>query len=204
MFFSYADTIVKPIVTQHCQKKADIIINNVINDTVYKILHEKKITYSDLSIISKDNNNQVCSIEIDTVKISMLKAAVVKRIQNSINKNEKITVAVPLGSILGSTYTAGRGPGVNFSFKMSCSVISNAESKFTMSGINQTMHQILLNISSQIYLNMPWFRTTSSIETNFIIAETIIVGATPDAFTNVKEAESKTIGDIFDYSAEIE
>ena len=71
-------------------------------------------------------------------------------------------------------------------------------------GINQTLHQITLIISADVHFIMPWYRTKGNFETDFLLAETIIVGEVPDAYTNVIESVgSDMAGDLFDFAAGI-
>ncbi len=54
---------------------------------------------------------------------------------------------------------------------------------FESAGINQTKHQILLNIDVYVSILMPGFRTATKISNSLVVAETIIVGSVPDTYT---------------------
>ena len=46
---------------------------------------------------------------------------------------------------------------------------------------------------------IPWYRSAFNLNTNVIAAETVIVGITPDAYTNVIESGTDATQDIFDF-----
>ena len=112
---------------------------------------------------------------------------------------------IPIGTLTGNQFLNNRGPKIRIEMQVSSAVYSKIASKFISAGINQTLHQITLSISSDIYFVMPWYRSSGSFQTEFTIAETVIVGKVPEAYTNVIEYPGSNIaGEIFDYSASTE
>lgn len=69
---------------------------------------------------------------------------------------------------------------------LSGNVNADFKSSFESAGINQTKHQIYLNIHTSVYSFLPGFNTTTDVETNVPVAETIIVGAVPQVVANLK------------------
>ena len=65
------------------------------------------------------------------------------------------------------------------------------------------MHQILVKINLESSLAMPHYKTALTTSTTLIAAETVIVGIVPDAFTEVINQSDELVGDIFDYSADL-
>ena len=112
---------------------------------------------------------------------------------------------IPLGTLSGNQFLNNRGPKIRIELDISSAVYSKISSEFISAGINQTLHRITLTISTDIYFIMPWYRSSGGYQTEFILAETIIVGKVPDAYTNVIEYPGSNIaGEIFDYSADVD
>ena len=89
------------------------------------------------------------------------------------------------------------------SLQIDTTLINILKSNFYSAGINQVLHQILIEVKYDGFILIPWFRESFSDKTDYIAAQTVIVGVVPDAFTNVIESEPEQItGDIFDFSAE--
>ena len=56
-------------------------------------------------------------------------------------------------------------------------------SEFTESGINQTLHQIYLDINTDIDIITPFNIIGNSYQTRVLLAESIIVGKVPESYT---------------------
>ena len=74
-------------------------------------------------------------------------------------------------------------------------------SEFSEAGINQTLHRILLEVSVDVSAIIPGYTTSVDVTTNFVVAETVIVGSIPDSYTHVITGDSDLIGKINDYAA---
>jgi len=66
------------------------------------------------------------------------------------------------------------------------SVVTSVSNVFDSAGINQTRHQIMLNIKSTVSVIIPGYITSVPVETNMCIAESVIVGLVPDTYANVQ------------------
>lgn len=196
------DNRLRILIKNYTNSKAKILSNLVINQTVYDYLNERQLKYTDLMKINSAEDGVVTSVEFNTVEITKLKAGVISLVQNNINSRDIITMNIPIGTLTGNQYLNNRGPKIKISMQISSAVYSDIKSKFISAGINQTLHQITLSISTEIYFVMPWYRSSGSYNTEFTLAETIIVGRVPDAYTNVIEYPGSNIaGEIFDYGA---
>lgn len=191
------------VINNYSLSKAKILSNSVINQTVYDYLENKKLSYSDIIKINTDTEGNVNSVEFDTVEITKIKSGIISLVQNNIVKNEIIKMSVPVGTLTGNQYLNNRGPIIDIEMKMSSAVFSKISSTFISAGINQTLHKITMSVSINVYFVMPWYRSSGDFQTEYVLAETIIVGRVPDAYTNVIEYPGSNIaGELFDYSAE--
>ena len=111
-------------------------------------------------------------------------------------------VSIPIGTIIGHEYTLGRGPRITFDLQYSYTVNTELSSTFYEAGINNTLHSIELNVTNQIYIIIPWGHSSAKVSTKYIVAETVIVGKVPDAYTGVYGADDDVIDNIFDHAAE--
>ena len=192
------------ITNNYAQNKAKILANTVINQTVSTYLDENEIVYSDLIKINSTGEGKVTSVEFYTVELTKIKSGIISAIQNNINKSDAVVLEIPIGTISGNQYLNNRGPKIRIELQISSSVYSKISSKFMSAGLNQTLHQITLTISADVHFIMPWYRSKGNFETDFLLAETIIVGEVPDAYTNVIESVgSDMAGDLFDFAARI-
>lgn len=55
--------------------------------------------------------------------------------------------------------------------------------EFSSAGINQTRHQIILNVDVYVSILLPGFSTATKVSNAFTVAETVLVGTVPDSYT---------------------
>lgn len=196
---------IRKTVADYAEEQAVSLLFNAANQAVEEYLADNEITYKDIVNLSKNGSGDISALEIDTVKINQLKSAVSSRIASKTSNEERYTLAVPIGTLFGNEYTLGLGPQIKFRMQMASTVITDYESNFYSAGINQVLHQILIKVKISGSVIIPWYKTPFSLETSVIAAQTVLVGVTPDAYTNVIESYSYgqdgVVGDIFDYGA---
>ena len=54
--------------------------------------------------------------------------------------------------------------------------------QFTAQGINQTLHQIMLDITVDVTLLIPGGRAETNVTAQVCVAETLLVGEVPDTY----------------------
>ena len=91
-------------------------------------------------------------------------------------------IPVPLGAFTGISVLAGFGPEITFRVLQVGSVICSFESEFTSAGINQTVHSIYLDVTSEVSVVLPSGTKKISTVTEVMVAESLIVGEVPDIY----------------------
>ena len=66
-------------------------------------------------------------------------------------------------------------------------VTADYENLFTSAGVNQTLHQVNLKILATVYLFLPGEVLPVSVSSTVCVAETVIVGETPDTYLNLEK-----------------
>ena len=205
VLFCVSSISIRKTVAEYAEEQATTLLFNAANEAVGECLAESEITYKDIVHLSTNENGDISSLEIDVVKINQLKSAVSSRIAAKTTEEERYTLAVPMGTLFGNEYTLSVGPQIKFRMQMVSTVITDYESNFYAAGINQVLHQIIIKIKINGFVIIPWYKTPFNLDTSIIAAQTVLVGVTPDAYTNVIEnynrGEDGLVGDIFDYSA---
>ncbi len=178
---------VKPIVTDIATSQVEVVMMKSINDAAIAVLMDSKIDYSDIITIHRDNNDgKVISVTVNGVLLNLLKSKLINCIVENVEEHTANSVKIPIGSILSPTFFSGHGPELNFDLMPVSAVYADYENCFSNAGINQTRHtvSVKITVSSGVYL--PGYSAETTIETHFIIAETVIVGAIPNDFANIE------------------
>lgn len=199
IIFMNIDKRLRPLITDYSSSTGETVMISLVDEIVSDIFAEENISYNDLVMLSRDEKGQVTALEINAAKMNYIKSNISVRVAEEIAQKEKYTLKIPFGTIIGNEYTIGRGPSIKFKMQITTTVIADFESKFYSAGINQVLHQIHINVKMNGQTIVPWYRSTFSVNTNVIAAQTVIVGITPDAYTNVIEAGTDATEDIFDF-----
>ena len=186
---------VKPFVFVYAKSEAETIILNSANEAVLNVLSENDITYSDISIISRDDSGMITGIEIDIEKVNLLKSSLSNEISRIVASRNKYELNIPIGSLFGNEYTTGYGPRIKFKMQLTETAILDFESKFIAAGINNVLHQIIIKIDINASVLMMGCTESFKVSTTALAAQTVISGKVPDSFTNVIEQPNNDLAD---------
>lgn len=195
IFTVLLDFHLRPIIKSIAESKTHTISNDVIDDAILKELSGNNVKYSNLVHIDKSEDGSISSIVTDTQTINSLKSKIAIAIQNNLSKIDLTQIEVPIGTLIGTDLLNGRGPLMKLKVSISGSSSVEFTSKFCEAGINQTKHQIYLDIYTRISLLVPGYPTSTDIHTNMIIAEMIIVGEVPRVYSTNDKRECFNILD---------
>ena len=154
-------------------KTIEIIDENVLS------LYSKEFQYDDLIKVEKDNEGNITMLRADTIKLNSLAAKVSIQSQDEINKIGAIGIKFPVGYLSRNNITSSWGPKITVKMEPIGSIKTNYYSEFESAGINQTRHKIYLEVEAKIRVIVPVKNDEVDIKTTIPVAETIIVGRTP-------------------------
>ncbi len=192
---------IKPIIESYAINQAKNRVTKIVNESVLEEIKENAVSYGDLVDIAYSDTGLVTSVKTKIPELNTLRSSITSRIIDHLVEFREQTVRLPLGTVLGGPIFSGKGPYINIKLLPSNFIETRIENDFSAAGINQTKHRINLIISMTITTVMPGHRFSSKVDTNVVLSETVIVGAVPDAFTEVKDPTSDIVGIVEDYAA---
>lgn len=198
----YFDFRLRSVAVSFAKSAAKTAVINCANRASNRALSEMDISYDTLARISRNAEGIATSVEIDSVAANRLKSKISDEIAKDMAEYEEIQFKVPLSAAFGMYFTSVKWPKLSYTVHITTTVKTNFKSEFKSAGINQVLHQILLTVDLESDLAMLEKRTEQVTQTEFIVAQTVIVGAVPDAFTSVGHATDEVMEDIFDFGAQ--
>ena len=136
-----------------------------------------------------ESSERVYMLQANTHKMNILAADCAEAAQERIAQMGDQGISIPIGTITGISFLAGKGPSLKVTFSPAGSVQSEFNSEFVSSGINQTLYRVNLLLTASVRLVMPGVSETISVRAEAAIAESIIVGDVPEVYTNVASEE---------------
>lgn len=182
------------LATARCANTVSRIVVAAVNDAVENGWME----YDRLVKFDKDSDGRVTALSSNMAEFNRLQTAVADDVLARLSQVSASELAVPLGTLTGSPLLAGRGPKLTVKMETIGTATAKFRDKFTAAGINQTKHQILLDVDVRVSILLPGITTYTKVSNEISVAETVIVGGVPQTYTYFSTTEDK----IEDYADE--
>ena len=163
---------------------SDIVISQV-NTSIAEIMKDEDYTGDYFVNFEKTDAGEISAISSNMARINALSAKILDTVIN-VTENQTITVEIPIGNLTGVSLLMGRGPKVPVQIIVLTSSKVEFSNSIITAGINQTKHQVNLEVIVDIDVLIPWDTASTQVKTEVLIADTVIVGKVPDTYMNVQ------------------
>lgn len=180
----YAEVKIRPIISSMATSQARSLASRVVSEAIYEEIESDNITYDTLVSFEKDTAGSITALKTNIIMINKLKSRLAVVILNKLSNVDNLTLYIPVGNLINGEFLSGRGPKIEVRLLPVGSVTTDISNVFTDAGINQTRHQILLDVRVVISVIMPFSVESTDILTSICIAETVIVGTVPEMYLN--------------------
>lgn len=171
----------KELTLQFAVSETNDIVFGIINDTINSNMREGAFDYGSVINLEKDNNGNITAITTNMSHVNELSSKIIREIIDS-SDTMLHTVNIPVGTLTNSSLLLGRGPRLPVMAEILTSSSANFRNEFVSGGINQTKHQIVLELQVDIDILIPYDTFHNTVKMEMIVAETIIVGQVPDTY----------------------
>ena len=178
-----------------CEDSAIQEINNLMQDEVFS----DPESYENMVILERDNENHVTALRTDVIAIGQIKARLVNGLFDRLEDLEQTTVEVPLGSVFAPRFFSGMGPVLDIGMAGLSQMEAEFISAFSSAGINQTRHNIIIEIHAGFRILTPFGGEDREIVSRYPVTDTVIVGTVPERYTYIDDLGSELLGEIYDH-----
>lgn len=179
------DLWIRPTIERATFYQCEQIADRAVSRAICSHMTDTREYSSSLVSFLYDDSGRISALQTDPVGINRLKAMVTEFINTELSAAEAETVAVSLGTLTGISYLYGRGDDLTFAVKPIGAAQTRLRCTFEHAGINQTMHSIILEVSTVISPLIPGFTESTAVTTEFVLAQTVLIGEVPDTFSNI-------------------
>lgn len=173
----------EPILASMATARVSNTVNRIVVEAVSDAIQGGEIDYGILVEFEKDADGRVTALKSNMAAFNRLQARIADDILLRLSEVSTTTLSIPIGTLTGSSLLAGRGPTIKIKMQAVGSTTASFRNTFTSAGINQTRHQILLDVHVNVSVLLPGFRTSTKVSNEISVAETVIVGSVPDNYT---------------------
>lgn len=172
-----------PIVSSMATARVSNTVNRIVVEAVSDAIQGGEIDYGVLVEFEKDDTGHVTALKSNMAAFNRLQSRISDDILLRLSEVSTSTLSIPIGTLTGSSLLAGRGPVIKIKMQSVGSTTASFRNTFSSAGINQTRHQILLDVHVNVSVLLPGFRTSTKVSNEISVAETVIVGSVPENYT---------------------
>ena len=156
--------------------------SDLANDAVAKQIENGNIQYDRIVYFEKDVNGRITALKTNIGEVNHLKTDILNIINGKILALDAADIGVPIGSLFLPEFFSGKG----FTIPVHILAIRNSDatfsSNFLQAGINQTLHQLVMEVSVDAAVLVLGETSTFQVSSQIVVAETVIVGEVPNTF----------------------
>lgn len=156
--------------------------SDLINDSIDAQIDNGHIQYDRIVYFEKDLNGRITALKTNMSEVNRLKTGILNLINDEILALDSSDIGIPLGSLFLPEMFSGRGAAIPVEIISIRNSDASFSSAFTEAGINQTLHQLTMHVSVDISVLVLGQTESFTVNSQVVVAETVIVGDVPDTF----------------------
>ncbi len=156
--------------------------SDLTNDAIAKQIAKGEIQYDRIVYFEKDLNGRITALKTNMSEVNRLKTDILNIINDEILAMDTTDLGIHLGSLVLPEFLSGRGPAIPVQILAIRNSDGSFSSNFTQAGINQTLHQLTMQVSVDVSILVLGKAESFTVTSQVVVAETIIVGQVPDTF----------------------
>ena len=171
-----------PVIRNLAETQVKNTASDLINDAIAKQIAQGAIQYDRIVYFEKDLDGRITALKTNIGEINRLKTGVLNIINDEVLSADESSLGIALGSLLFPEFFAGKGPRMPIRILAIRNSEADFYSQFTEAGINQTLHQLNMEVFLDVTVLVLGATSNFTIGSHMVVAETVIVGAVPDTF----------------------
>ena len=124
--------------------------SDLINDAIDNQIENGNIQYDRIVYFEKDLNGRITALKTNMSEVNRLKTAILNLINDEILALDTSDLGVPVGSLILPEFLSGRGPSIPVQILSIRDSDGSFHSDFSEAGINQTLHQLSMEVSVDV------------------------------------------------------
>ena len=189
----------KPVMTSMATARVSNLVNRIVSAAVNEAVENGDIDYQNFVIFEKDETGHITALRSNVAEVNRMQGQITDEILHRLSEVATSELEIPLGTLTGSALLAGRGPSLFVRMQAVGSASAAFRNQFTAAGINQTRHQIFLDVDVYMSILLPGMKTSTKVSNEIAVAETVIVGGVPDTYTYFSTTPDETAQYAEDY-----
>lgn len=182
LFIWAVDLQLRPILEAAARAKVSNVVTRTLDGAISDYVAELGLGYRDLIRMETDENGRITALVSDMAALNALRTRILGIAVEAVDSLDRAELAIPAGNLTGINLLSGKGMELPVEVVAVGTAHAEFESSLSDAGINQTRHQILLDVSVAVDILLPGDTLRTEVTAQVPVAETVIVGAVPDTY----------------------
>lgn len=178
------DGILRPqmidLTTAQIQNQVTSIVNEAVEDTL-----EDSAVYDTLFTMHTDSEGGLSALTANSFALNQLRTSVLECVLTQVGSLDRGDICIPMGNLSGLTFLTGRGPSLPIQILTAAVPTAEFRNVFTSAGINQTLHQVMLDVTVTVKLLVSRGTVECTVTAPVCVAETVLIGQVPETYLNI-------------------
>lgn len=180
-----SSTLLKNLATKMAVSDATDAVTKAVNDAISEVIGNGEYGFDYFISLEKDSAGEISAVTSNMAHINLLSTEILNTVISSTD-NGVLSIKIPVGNLTGLNLLLNKGPEIETEIIMLTSSRVDFRNEIESCGINQAKYQLILEVTIDIDILVPWGTQSTSTVTEVIVADTVIVGKVPDTFLNLE------------------
>lgn len=171
------------LITDLTVNYASDLVQAKVNSTVQQVMEQT--SGGEYYNYQTDANGKIVALSVDVDRVSTVSTRILQAAMATDDESNFLELEVPLESLLGINFAHLDIPLPVRVMMLTTSYV-DYHNELVSAAINQSKYQLYLHISVDIDVLVPWQRSTAKVESDVLLAETVIVGDVPGTYIEVE------------------
>ena len=172
----------RDVIRELAQIQVKNTTSDLTNDAIAKQIADGIVQYDRIVYFEKDLDGRITALKTNMSEVNRLKTDILNIINDEILALDTSDIGIPLGSFFLPELMSGKGPTIPVHILSIRNSDATFASNFSQAGINQTLHQLIMEVSVDVAILVLGQTESFTITSEVVIAETVIVGTVPNTF----------------------
>ena len=182
------DAQLRPVLDAMATAKVQNAVTQTLDGAIADEIAQRGITYGDIITMEKDGTGRITALTSNMGVLNGLRTGILGTVIQAVDALDTKQLSIPAGNLTGIDFLSGRGLSLPVEVVSVGSAHAEFENQFSDAGINQTRHQILLDVTVSVDILLPGGTLRRDVSAQVPVAETIIVGSVPDTYLQLGAA----------------
>lgn len=176
----------RPVLESLAVAQVSGAVTAAVNDAIAAGIARWELSYNDIIQVETDRDGHVAALKSDMARANLLRSQLLSAALEQVAGLTARDFSVPVGSLTDIDLLAGKGPRLKVRLLSAGDADAAFRNEFTAAGVNQTLHQVMLDITVTVTILLPGERLEAVVTAPVCVAQTVIVGQVPDTYLQLE------------------